>query len=36
MVYDLALLIIFHYKVLSRGKVEQLMEKSSTFPYTLV
>ena len=35
-VLDAALLNTQHYKVWVKGKVEQLRERSSTLPYTLV
>ena len=36
MVFDSALLNTQHYKVTTKGKVEQFMEWSSAFPYILV
>ena len=36
MVLDAALLNTQHYKVRTKGKVEQSRERSSTLPYTLV
>ena len=36
MVFDTSLLNIQHYKVWTKGKVEQSRERSKTLPHTLV